>query len=144
MVITLLQGKLKVIKYWYYNEGSSTTLSGRKSGRNIGNFRKWVYIIEYLSANLRSLCECMCLCEWEREKYVEENSTLNNPNSDLQHHVVTWQRLGKHIPAEANARNNRKFITKQRISKHASLTLETMFSAWSVRSGYEEVFIRRD
>jgi hypothetical protein len=28
----------------------------------------------------------------------------------------------------------------QRISKHASLTIEAVFSAWSVESGYKEVF----
>jgi hypothetical protein len=39
-------------------------------------------------------------------------------------HIVTYrtiarQRLGKHIPAEANARNNRTSTVSQRISKHA-------------------------
>jgi hypothetical protein len=33
-------------------------------------------------------------------------------------------------------------IVRQRISKHASLTIEAVFSAWSVQSGYEEVFSR--
>jgi hypothetical protein len=53
---------------------------------------------------------------------------------------VAGQRLGKHIPAEANARNNRTPIARQRISKHASLSIETVFSARSVQSGYKEVF----
>jgi hypothetical protein len=29
---------------------------------------------------------------------------------------------------------------RQRISKHTSLTIEAMFSAWSAQSGYKEVF----
>jgi hypothetical protein len=31
-------------------------------------------------------------------------------------------------------------IAKQRVSKHASLTIEAVFSAWSVQSGYKEMF----
>jgi hypothetical protein len=59
-------------------------------------------------------------------------------------HIVTCisiarQRLGKHIPAEANA-HNRTSITRQRINKHTSLTIEEVFSAWSVQNGYKEVF----
>jgi hypothetical protein len=42
------------------------------------------------------------------------------------------QRLGKHIPERANARNN--------ISKHASLTIDAVFSAWSMQRGYKDVF----
>jgi hypothetical protein len=53
---------------------------------------------------------------------------------------IARQRLGKHIPAEAIERNNRTSIAKQRISKHASLTIEAAFSSWSVQSGYKEVF----
>jgi hypothetical protein len=50
------------------------------------------------------------------------------------------QRLGKHIPARAEARNNITSIARQRISEHAYLTIEAVFSAWSVQSGYKEVF----
>jgi hypothetical protein len=32
---------------------------------------------------------------------------------------IARQRLGKHIHAGANARNNRTSVTRQRISKHA-------------------------
>jgi hypothetical protein len=53
---------------------------------------------------------------------------------------IARQRLGKDIPAEANACNNRTSISRQRISKHASLIIEAVFSAWAVRSGYREVF----
>jgi hypothetical protein len=35
----------------------------------------------------------------------------------------TSQRLGKEIPARMKARNNRTSIARQRISKHASLTV---------------------
>jgi hypothetical protein len=53
---------------------------------------------------------------------------------------IARQRLGKHIPAEANARYNRTSIGRQRISKHACLTVEAVFYAWSVQSGYKEGF----
>jgi hypothetical protein len=51
---------------------------------------------------------------------------------------VATQRLGKHIPTGANARN-RTPIARNRISKHASVTTEAVFSAWSLQSGYKEV-----
>jgi hypothetical protein len=37
----------------------------------------------------------------------------------MTHRPITRQRLGKHIPAGVNARNNRTSIARQRISKHA-------------------------
>jgi hypothetical protein len=40
---------------------------------------------------------------------------------------IARQRLSKHIPARANARKNRTSIAKQRTSKHATLTIETVF-----------------
>jgi hypothetical protein len=53
---------------------------------------------------------------------------------------IARQRLGKHIAAGANALNGRTPFARQRISKHASLIIEALFSAWSVQSGYKEVF----
>jgi hypothetical protein len=53
---------------------------------------------------------------------------------------IARQRLGKHIPAQGNARNIKTFIVMQRISKHASLTTEAVFSVWPVQSGYKKVF----
>jgi hypothetical protein len=50
------------------------------------------------------------------------------------------QRLGKHIPAGANERNNRMSVARQRISKHVFLTIDAVFSKWFVQSGYREVF----
>jgi hypothetical protein len=46
-------------------------------------------------------------------------------------HAVTYrliarQRLGKHIPAEAQASNNRTSIARQRISKQAFSTVERL------------------
>jgi hypothetical protein len=60
-------------------------------------------------------------------------------------YIVTYrpiarQRLGKHIPAGANARNNKTSIAMQRISQHVSLKIEAVFSVWSVQSGCKEVF----
>jgi hypothetical protein len=37
---------------------------------------------------------------------------------------IARQRVGKHVPAEANARNNRTSIVMQRSCKHGSLTIE--------------------
>jgi hypothetical protein len=53
--------------------------------------------------------------------------------------LIARQRLSKHIPVEANARNNKTSIAVHRISKHASLATEAVFSAWSVQSGCKEV-----
>jgi hypothetical protein len=53
---------------------------------------------------------------------------------------IARQRLGKHIPAGSNGPNIRTSIVRQRISKHTSLTIEAVFSAWSVQNGYKEVF----
>jgi hypothetical protein len=49
---------------------------------------------------------------------------------------IARQRLGKHISAGANARNIRTSIARQRISKH-TLTIEALFSAWSLQRGYK-------
>jgi hypothetical protein len=54
--------------------------------------------------------------------------------------LTARQWLGKHIPAEANVQNSRTSIARQRINRHSSLTIEAVFSAWSVQSGYKEVF----
>jgi hypothetical protein len=45
----------------------------------------------------------------------------------LTYRPIARQRLGKHIPAVANKRNNRIYIATQGISKHASLTIEAVF-----------------
>jgi hypothetical protein len=73
------------------------------------------------------------------QRHYMSVTTTNNIN------IVTCistarQRLGKHIPEEANERNNRTYIARERISKHASLTIETVFSGCSVQSVYKEVF----
>jgi exoribonuclease II len=53
---------------------------------------------------------------------------------------IARQPLGKHIPAQAYARNNRTLIARPRISKHTSLTIQAAFSVGSVQTGYKEVF----
>jgi hypothetical protein len=53
---------------------------------------------------------------------------------------IARQNLGKHLSVEANSRNNRTSIAKQRISKHVSLTIETVFSAWSMQRCYKDEF----
>jgi hypothetical protein len=58
--------------------------------------------------------------------------------------AIARQLLGKHIPTQVNLFNNRTSIARQRISKHTSLTIEAEFSAWSVESGYKEVFGRTE
>jgi hypothetical protein len=50
----------------------------------------------------------------------------------MKHDIVTsipiaTQRFGRHIPTQANARNNRTSIVRQQISKHTSLTIEAAF-----------------
>jgi hypothetical protein len=50
------------------------------------------------------------------------------------------QRLGKQVPAEMNTHAVEEPVSKQQISKHTTIgvLLETMFSVWSVQSGYKE------
>jgi hypothetical protein len=57
---------------------------------------------------------------------------------------IARQRLGKHIPAQANSLKNTTSIARQRISKHTSLKIEAVFSACSVQNGYKEVFGRTE
>jgi hypothetical protein len=52
----------------------------------------------------------------------------------MTYRALARQRLREDIPAGAKARNNRTAIARQRISKHASLTIEAVFPAWSVQS----------
>jgi hypothetical protein len=58
--------------------------------------------------------------------------------------LIARQRLDKQIPTRANTSNNRMSIVRQRISKHASLTIESMFPEWSVQCGYIELFASID
>jgi hypothetical protein len=53
---------------------------------------------------------------------------------------IARQRLSKHIPAQAYSPNIRASIARQRGSKQAFSTIEDVFSAWSVQSGYKEEF----
>jgi hypothetical protein len=58
--------------------------------------------------------------------------------------TIARQRLGKHIPSQANSLNNRTSIARQRSSKHASLTIEAVFAVGSVHDGYKAVFGRTE
>jgi hypothetical protein len=58
-------------------------------------------------------------------------SKPQNNSYILYQNIVTYrpiarQRLGKYIPAEACARNNRTYIARQRISKQAFSTIERL------------------
>jgi hypothetical protein len=55
---------------------------------------------------------------------------------------IARRRLAKHIPAEANAQNNRRAIARQRRGKEALSTIQAVFSVGSVQSGYERVEFR--
>jgi hypothetical protein len=64
---------------------------------------------------------------------TEEERRLGISRRRWEDNIVTYkpiakQRFSKHIPAEANARNNRASISRQRISNHAALRTETVFS----------------
>jgi hypothetical protein len=52
--------------------------------------------------------------------------------------LIARQRIGKHIPAEAYARNNRTSIARQRIGKQVFVNnIEAVFSPWPVPRGYK-------
>jgi hypothetical protein len=52
---------------------------------------------------------------------------------------IARQRVAKHIPAEANARNSRTSIARQLRGKQALSTIQALFSVGSVQSGYKRV-----
>jgi hypothetical protein len=52
---------------------------------------------------------------------------------------IARQRVDKHILSVANALKNRTSVARQRSSKYASIR-EAAFFAWSVQSGYKDVF----
>jgi hypothetical protein len=49
---------------------------------------------------------------------------------------IARQRVAKHIPAGANARNNLRSIVRQRHGKEALSTIQAVFSVGSVQSAY--------
>jgi hypothetical protein len=55
---------------------------------------------------------------------------------------IARQRAAKHIPAEANARNNSTSIARQRRGKQVWSTIQAVFSVGSVQSGYKRVEFR--
>jgi hypothetical protein len=61
-------------------------------------------------------------------------AVLKQRNDTVTYRPIARQRLGKHIPAGAKARNRTSTAT-QRISKHTSLTTEAVFSVWPVHRG---------
>jgi hypothetical protein len=70
---------------------------------------------------------------------------LHKQPEENHEYIVTYrpiarQRLGKHILAQAEGRNNWISIARQRISKQAFSTIERLFSVWSVQSSYKEAF----
>jgi hypothetical protein len=57
---------------------------------------------------------------------------------------IARQRVAKHIPAEANARNSRRSIARQRRGKQVLSTIQAVLSVESVQNGYKRVeFLRR-
>jgi hypothetical protein len=54
---------------------------------------------------------------------------------------IARQRVAKHIPAEADARNNRS-IARQRRGKQALSTIHAVFSLGFVQSGYKKIEFR--
>jgi hypothetical protein len=50
---------------------------------------------------------------------------------------IARQRVDKHIPAEAKARNSRTYITRQLRGKQALSTIHAVFSVGSAQSGYK-------
>jgi hypothetical protein len=50
---------------------------------------------------------------------MEAAESSDNLGTTVTYRSIARQRLGEHIPAEANTRNNRTFTARLRISKHA-------------------------
>jgi hypothetical protein len=66
--------------------------------------------------------------------WIQYTRILTRQNASCSRIIILWRRdrpiaswqLGKHIPAEAYARNNRTSIARQRISKQAFSTIERL------------------
>jgi hypothetical protein len=71
------------------------------------------------------------------------NATIENILQQLFYVVcampIARQRIAKHIPAEANARNNRRCIDRQRRGKQALSTIQVVFSVESAQSDCKRV-----
>jgi hypothetical protein len=52
---------------------------------------------------------------------------------------IARQRVAKRIPTEAKARNNMRYIARQRRGKQVLSKIRAMFSVGSVQSGYKRV-----
>jgi hypothetical protein len=68
------------------------------------------------------------VCSSEKPLNFYRNRRRHTPeNSIVTCMSIVRQRLGKHIPAEANASSNKSSIVREQVSKHASLTTEAVF-----------------
>jgi hypothetical protein len=88
----------------------------------------------------------MCQCHHEARLYTHAilHAVLHaifihfySRHGGATYRPIARQRLGKCIPSGANAHKNKTYVARQLFSKHASLTSEAVFSAWSVQSGYK-------
>jgi hypothetical protein len=61
----------------------------------------------------------------------------HNMKTVVTYRPIARQRLGKHIPAQAYAHDNRTYIARQRRGIHVSSTIQTVFSVGSVPKGYK-------
>jgi hypothetical protein len=52
---------------------------------------------------------------------------------------IARQQVAKHIPAEVNVQNNRRFTARQWCDKQALSTKQAVFSMGSMQSGYKRV-----
>jgi hypothetical protein len=90
--------------------------------------------IKYNESNNPFNIQARCCAVWD----IDSVTKVTIRENILWRIDLARQRLGKHIPAEADSRNNRASITRQRIIKDAFLTIEAAFFAWPVRSGYKK------
>jgi hypothetical protein len=86
---------------------------------------------------------CIVTCRpisMQRQKYAHAaiNRVARSVFCVVRAMPMSKQRVTKHIPAEANARNNRSVTIKQR-GKQALSTIQAVFSMGSVQSGYKRV-----
>jgi hypothetical protein len=79
---------------------------------------------------------------WNIRRHVPEDGTLQTA-------IISSNNLNRLLSViETQCEIGNKFlnivtyrpIARQRISKHACLTIEAVFSVWSVQNGYKEVF----
>jgi hypothetical protein len=78
--------------------------------------------------------------KYKQDGVLDKNKKMDNiQKQNVTYRRIARHRLGKNIPAQTYASNDRASTARQWVSKQTFSTTEAMISAWSMQSGYKEV-----